>query len=87
MVSVRGRCEEEGRDPATLRFSLYVRDEDVRDAGQRRVDLLGGFAEVGLDRLVAFPTRWSPTAEAQTAFAEDVRAAGIELGAGLAVSA
>jgi F420-dependent oxidoreductase-like protein len=87
MVSVRRRCEEEGRDPATLRFSLYVRDEDVRHAGQRRVDLIGGFAEVGLDRLVAFPTRWSPTVEAQAAFAEDVRAAGIELAAEVAVSA
>ena len=79
MVEVRRRCEDEGRDPATLRFSLYVRDEDVRDAGQARVDLIAGFAEIGLDRLVAFPTRWSPTAEAQAAFAEDCTAAGIEL--------
>jgi hypothetical protein len=37
--------------------------------------------EIGLDRLVAFPTRWSPTLEAQTAFAEDCRAAGIGLAA------
>jgi F420-dependent oxidoreductase-like protein len=80
MAAVRARCEVEGRDPATLRFSLYVRDEDVSSAGQARIDLLGGFAEIGLDRLVAFPTRWSPTAEAQAAFAEDVRAAGLALG-------
>jgi len=79
MADVRARCEEEGRDPATLRFSQYVRDEDVRDAGQKRVDLIGRLAEVGLDRLVAFPTRWSPTVEAQAAFAEDCRAAGVEL--------
>jgi len=87
MTAVRRRCEDEGRDPATLRFSLYVRDEDVRDAGQARVDLIGGFAAVGLDRIVAFPTRWSPTAEAQAAFARDVRAAGVELEAGVAVGA
>ena len=87
MVSVRQRCEEEGRDAATLRFSLYVRDEDVRDAGQKRVDLLGGFAAVGLDRIVCFPTRWSPTSEAQEAFAVDARAAGIELASGVPVSA
>ena len=31
--SVRARCEAEGRDPATLRFSLYTRDEEMRDAG------------------------------------------------------
>ena len=87
MASVRQRCEEEGRDPATLRFSHYVRDEEMRDAGQRRIDLLAGHAAVGLDRIVCFPTRWSPTAETQAAFAEDCRAAGIELAAGEPVSA
>ena len=29
--------------------------------GQARVDTLAGFAEIGLDRIVCFPTRWSPT--------------------------
>jgi F420-dependent oxidoreductase-like protein len=79
MVDVRRRCEEQGRDPATMRFSLYERDERMRDAGQARVDRLGRFAEIGLDRLVAFPTRFAPTLEAQAAFAEDCRAAGISL--------
>jgi F420-dependent oxidoreductase-like protein len=79
MVSVRQRCEDEGRDPATLRFSLYARDEDMRDGGRRRVDLLGGYAAIGLDRLVAFPTRWSPTTDAQASFADDCRAAGVAL--------
>ena len=87
MVAVRRRCEDEGRDPATLRFSLYARDEQMRDAGPARVELLGRFREIGLDRVVAFPTRWSPTAEAQAAFAADVRAAGIELAAGVSVPA
>jgi F420-dependent oxidoreductase-like protein len=87
MVAVRQRCGEEGRDPATLRFSLYTRDEEMRDAGQARIDLLVRLREIGLDRVVAFPTRWSPTAEAQAAFAEDVRAAGIELAAGEVVTA
>jgi alkanesulfonate monooxygenase SsuD/methylene tetrahydromethanopterin reductase-like flavin-dependent oxidoreductase (luciferase family) len=86
MVEVRRRCEAEGRDPATLRFSLYANDVDMRRAGQRRVDLIAAFAEVGLDRLVAFPTRWSPTAEAQAAFAEDCRAAGIDLDARIALA-
>jgi F420-dependent oxidoreductase-like protein len=84
MVEVRQRCEDEGRDPSTLRFSQYVRDEDVRHAGSARVDLIARLAEIGLDRLVAFPTRWSPTAEAQLAFAEDCAKAGIELGSGVA---
>jgi F420-dependent oxidoreductase-like protein len=79
MRDVRERCEAEGRDPATMRFSLYERDELMRDAGQPRIDRLARMQEVGLDRLVAFPTRWSPTLEAQAAFAEDCRAAGISL--------
>ena len=29
---IRSRCEEIGRDPSTLRVSLYCRDEAVRDA-------------------------------------------------------
>jgi F420-dependent oxidoreductase-like protein len=87
MVEVRRRCEEEGRDPGTLRFSQYVRDEDVRDAGEARVDLIARLAEIGLDRLVAFPTRWAPTEEAQAAFAEDCRKAGIELSGAVAATA
>jgi F420-dependent oxidoreductase-like protein len=80
MVTVRARCEAEGRDPATLRFSLYARDETMRDAGQARVDAIAGFDAIGLDRIVCFPTRWSPTSEAQAAFAEDCRAAGVMSG-------
>jgi F420-dependent oxidoreductase-like protein len=80
IASVRQRCETEGRDPVTLRFSLYTKDEEMRDRGQARVDTLAGFAEIGLDRLVCFPTRWSPTTDAQAAFAEDCRAAGLTLG-------
>ena len=80
MAAVRARCEAKAAIPATLRFSLYTRDEEMRDVGQERVDTLAGFAEIGLDRIVCFPTRWSPTIEAQAAFAEDCRAAGISLG-------
>jgi len=76
---IRARCEEIGRDPASLRLSLYARDEAMREPGPARVDLLGAFAEVGLVRLAVFPTRWSPTEEAQASFAEDCRAAGITL--------
>jgi F420-dependent oxidoreductase-like protein len=80
IATARERCEEIGRDPSTLRLSMYVADPEVRDAGAKRVDTIGRLAEIGLDRLVAFPTRWAPTMEAQAAFAEDVRNAGIELG-------
>jgi F420-dependent oxidoreductase-like protein len=85
MASVRARCEVEGRDPASLRFSLYTRDEDMRHPGRQRVDVLGELAAVGLDRIVCFPTRWSPTVEAQAGFAEDCQAAGLTLSASVGV--
>lgn len=77
--AVRERCETEGRDPATLRFSLYARDEEMREPGDRRVQVLGRYREAGLDRLICFPGRWDPSVEGQERFAEDVRAAGVPL--------
>ena len=82
MAVARQRCEEEGRDPATLRISLYCRDGDVAPVGQERVDRLGAFAALGLDRFVAFPSRWDTRPTALARFAEDVRAAGLPLAAG-----
>ena len=77
---VRAKCEAAGRDPATLRFSLYTRDEDMRARGQARVDALADLAETAMSRIICFPTRWDPTEDAQAAFAEDCRAAGLQLG-------
>ncbi len=82
IAEVRTKCEAVGRDPSTLRFSLYEEDERMRDAGQARVDRLGDLNGVGLDRVVCFPTRWDPTTDAQAAFAEDCHAAGIALNPG-----
>jgi F420-dependent oxidoreductase-like protein len=79
MAVARARCEEIGRDPATLRLSLYCRDSDVETPGQKRVDFIGRCAQIGLDRLIGFPTWKSPTAEAQALFAEDCKKAGITL--------
>jgi F420-dependent oxidoreductase-like protein len=85
MALARQRCEEIGRDPATLRLSLYCTDEDSKTLGQRRVDFIGRCAQIGLDRLIAFPTIETPTRETQARYAEDCRAAGVEL-AGTAAS-
>ena len=79
MAEARAKCEAAGRDPATLRFSMYTLDEDFRHPGQKRIDQLGAFKESGLDRIVCFPTKYDPSLEAQAAFAEDVKAAGIAL--------
>jgi len=76
---IRRRCEEVDRDPATLRVSLYSRDDDVRSVGQARVDILGAFAALGLDRIVCFPSRWDLSLDGLSAFADDCRAAGLEM--------
>ncbi len=47
MADVRARCEAAGRDPASLRFSVYTRDEEYLDPGQQRVDRIAAFAEIG----------------------------------------
>ena len=78
---VRQRCEEAGRDPATLRVSLYAPDRLFRTAGEERVDMVGRYADLGLSRLIAFPSRWSVDLESQASFAADVIAAGLELAA------
>ena len=65
MADVRARCEAAGRDPATLRFSVYTRDEEFLGPGQQRIDRIAAFAATGIDRLVCFPTKlrarpWRP---------------------------
>lgn len=79
MAEVRAKCEAAGRDPGSLRFSVYTLDEDFTDPGPERVERVAAFAEIGVDRIVCFPTKFDPSLEAQAAFAEDVRAAGVAL--------
>ena len=79
MIDVRQKCEAADRDPDSLRFSVYTYDEHFRNAGAERVELIERFAAIGLDRIVCFPQRYSPTIESQEAFAADCVAAGIEL--------
>jgi F420-dependent oxidoreductase-like protein len=79
MVDVRGKCERAGRDPASLRFSVYTHDEDFKDPGAARVDLIGAFRDIGIDRLIVFPTKYDPSLGSQARLAEDCLAAGVRL--------
>lgn len=74
---IRERCEEIGRDPRTLRVSVYIPDDLIRPTGQERVDLLGEMAALGLSRVMAFPARWGQDPDLQASFAEDCRSAGL----------
>lgn len=74
----RAKCEAIGRDPDTLRFSMYSVQEELREPGQQRVDYLASFTEVGIGRFVCVPI-WGATVDGQARFAEDCVAAGIAL--------
>jgi F420-dependent oxidoreductase-like protein len=76
---IASRCEELGRDPATLRLSVNVgREETVRE-GDVRVDLLRHYANAGVDRVMTLLTASADDDGALERFAEDCVAAGCEL--------
>lgn len=79
IIEVRDKCVDAGRDPDSIRFSVYVRDEAVVEPGAARVALIRGYADIGVDRIVCFPTKLDPSIGAQERFAEDCVAAGIGL--------
>jgi hypothetical protein len=58
---------------------MYVGDEDLREPGPPRIEILAAFAATGLDRLACFPGRWDTSLEGQERFAQDCEAAGIIL--------
>ncbi len=46
-------CAAVGRDPASLRISVYPWDAEVQQQGRARVELLEAYARLGITRLVA----------------------------------
>jgi len=76
---VRSRCEEIGRDPATLRLSVHAWQEHTRDSGPKRVDLFRRYAATGIDRIMTLVRASATRDDALEALAEDASAAGLEL--------
>jgi F420-dependent oxidoreductase-like protein len=76
---IRGRCEEIGRDPSSLRLSVHIWWGILAAAGQARVDQLGEYREVGVDRVIALIRDSATSDEALVSFAGDARAAEAEL--------
>ena len=79
LPTIRGRCEEIDRDPATLALSVHMWTELASISGQRRVDLLAGYRDAGVDRVMGLDKGAATSDEALDAFAEDARKAGVEL--------
>jgi F420-dependent oxidoreductase-like protein len=76
---IRSRCEELGRDPSSLRLSVHIWQGSVAAPGQARVDQIGGYRDVGVDRIMTLIRASTTSDEGLASFAEDARAAGAEL--------
>jgi len=81
LPTIRARCEEVDRDPATLAISVHIWTETLSIPGQRRVDLLGAYGEVGVDRVMGLDTGAATSDEALETLAADARSAGLDLAA------
>lgn len=76
---IRSRCEEIDRDPATLPVSVHVWWGDYVHAGAARVELLAGYREAGVSRVMGLLQASATSNEALESLVEDARAAGVEL--------
>ena len=78
---IAARCEEIGRDPASLRISVHMwwKTPVVAEPGQARVDHLGAYRELGVHRVMALLQEAAQEDAALELFAADARAAGATL--------
>jgi len=76
---IASRCEEIGRDPATLRLSVNISRYDFAAAGPARVELLAAYREVGVDRVMGLLQESPLSDEPLELLAADAMAAGCSL--------
>jgi alkanesulfonate monooxygenase SsuD/methylene tetrahydromethanopterin reductase-like flavin-dependent oxidoreductase (luciferase family) len=76
---IASRCEEVGRDPATLSVSVHLWSQTITQPGTARVDRLAAFREAGVSRVMGLARASTHGDEALASLAEDARAAGVEL--------
>ena len=76
---IRSRCEEIGRDPATLAVSVHIWGEQLSRTGGPRIDLLAGYRELGVSRVMGLDRDTARTDEALESLAADALAAGVEM--------
>ena len=80
MPVIASRCEEIGRDPASLRVSLHIWADQIAEPGDARVERLARARELGISRVQCLLKESVRGDEALESFAADCRAAGAELG-------
>jgi F420-dependent oxidoreductase-like protein len=78
---IRDRCEEIGRDPATLKISVHTWDASpgISTPGNQRVEVYSAYRELGVDRVQTYVPAYVDGPEALDALAADVEDAGATL--------
>ena len=76
---IAARCEEIGRDPATLRLSVNISRYVLQDEGAARVELLAAYREAGVARVMGLLQASATSDDALESLAGDARAAGVAL--------
>ena len=76
---IRARCEEIDRDPATLAVSVHIWKADAATSGARRVELLAGYREQGVSRVMALVEASTTSDEALESLRTDAEQAGLDL--------
>jgi F420-dependent oxidoreductase-like protein len=76
---IRARCEEIGRDPASLAISVHIWWERLGEPGQERAEMVAAYGELGVSRLIALVKDSADSDEALPAWAEDCRQGGATL--------
>ncbi len=79
LPTIRARCEEIGRDPATLAVSVYSWWDKLGAPGAQRADHLAGLAALGCRRAMTLVRESADTDEALESLAADCLAAGISM--------
>ena len=64
---------------ATLSISVHIWKSDAAQAGAARVDLLSGYRELGVSRVIALIEASTTRDDALESFRDDANAAGAEL--------
>jgi len=73
---IHARCEEIGRDPATLRLSVNISRHVLKEAGPMRVELLAAYREAGVARVMGMLRDSATSDEPLESLAADATAAG-----------
>lgn len=73
---IAARCEEIGRDPASLAVSMHWWESSLPPPGRRRAQLLAEYGKAGLSRIMGMVPNCAEDPEALRSFAADCRNAG-----------